>query len=127
MTPGYSGKPLFQKLGIKPGVTVRVVGWDGDYEALVGTRVEPGGSSATLVHVFATGLDNLSRVVAEALPTLPERGVLWLSWPKRSSGVATDITEDRIRDLVLPLGLVDVKVCAVTDTWSGLKVVRRRR
>ena len=106
---------------------MRVEGWDGDYAALVGVEFSAGGDDAALVHIFGTTIAGLSASVNRALLTLPEGGAIWVSWPKRASGVATDITEDRIRDVVLPLGLVDVKVCAVTDTWSGLKLLRRRR
>ncbi|MBM4366657.1 MAG: DUF3052 family protein [Deltaproteobacteria bacterium] len=126
MSTGYSGKALCQKLGIVPGGRVRVEGYEGDYEALVGCPVVAGGREAGLVHLFVSREAALREGLAGALPGLPERGMIWVSWPKRASGVATDITEDTIRAVALPMGLVDIKVCAVDATWSGLKLVRRR-
>lgn len=127
MGTGYSGKALYQKLGIAPGGVVRVEGYEGDYEALVGCPVMAGGGDAGLVHLFVMREAALREGLVAALPGLPDRGVIWVSWPKRASGVATDITEDTIRAVALPMGLVDIKVCAVDATWSGLKLVRRKR
>ena len=128
---GYSGKPVWQKLGLDHAPRVLVRGAPGDYARLVGASaamLELVGPRAgfDLAHVFVERRDRLAAELAALDARLPDDGVLWVSWPKRSSGVATDITEDVVRELALPLGLVDVKVCAIDATWSGLKLVRRR-
>lgn len=123
-TPGYSGKPLWQKLGLKPGSAVWVTGFAGDYSALVGQAVVFS-ENAAFVHAFVTTRVELATVVARLAATLPATGIAWISWPKRSSKVVTDVTEEDIRTHALPTGLVDVKVCAVDETWSGLKLVWR--
>lgn len=131
-TAGYSGKPLWQKLGLTPMLRVHLRGLPADdYRALTG--MAPGtpdlvGPRAAfdLAHVFATTAAELARALAALDPRLPPAGAIWVSWPKRSARVPTDITEDTIRALALPLGLVDVKVCAVDAIWSGLKLVRRK-
>jgi hypothetical protein len=125
---GYSSTPLPNKLGIKPGMRVHVVSPPPDYAALLGvnpaviTSAE-GDDALDFVHLF---LD--SRAVLEAaLPALRARiapaGMIWVSWPKKASKVRTDVTEDVVRDVALRNGLVDVKVCAIDATWSGLKLV----
>jgi hypothetical protein len=129
-TPGYSGKPLAGKLGIKPGHSVAMdnapTGFDvtGLPEGVSLVR-RPGQATYDVILAFCPDRDRL----AGHLPALLERtttaGALWIAWPKRSSGVPTDLTEDGIREIALPLGVVDVKVCAVDETWSGLKLVRR--
>lgn len=128
---GYSGKPVWQKLGLAPALRVLVRGAPGDYAALV----DCAGDALTLVgaqaafdvaHVFATSRTALAREVAALDQRLPDAGMLWVSWPKKASKVATDISEDIVREIALPLGLVDVKVCAIDAVWSGLKLVRRR-
>ena len=81
---------------------------------------------AVAVHVFATERQKLERALLRLRTTIDQDGFVWVSWPKKSSGVDTDITEDVIREVALPLGFVDVKVCAVTETWSGLKLVIRK-
>ncbi|PZQ09547.1 MAG: hypothetical protein DI564_17625 [Rhodanobacter denitrificans] len=129
---GYSGKPPWRKLGLTPTLRVHLRGLPADdYRALTG--MAPGtpdlvGPRAAfdLAHVFATTAAGLARALAALDPRLPPAGVIWVSWPKRSARVPTDVTEDTIRALALPLGLVDVKVCAVDAVWSGLKLVRRR-
>ena len=78
------------------------------------------------VHIFATERLKLERALLRLRSTIDQAGFVWVSWPKKSSGVATDITEDVIREVALPMGFVDVKVCAVTETWSGLKLVIRK-
>jgi hypothetical protein len=129
---GYSGTPLVQKLGIKPGFSIAAVGAPKDYRALVpglpedlALRTERA-SGLDLIHLFVTARSELAR----RLPTLKDRikpdGTIWVSWPKKASKVATDMTEDAVRAVALPLGLVDVKVCAVDDVWSGLKLVWRK-
>jgi len=128
---GYSGKPLWQKLGLKAGMRVRVLDSPGDYDALVGIGdamlVHAGAREAfDLAHVFATSAAVLATDIDALAKALPANGVLWASWPKKASKVPTDITEDTVRAIALPLGLVDVKVCAVDAVWSGLKLVWRR-
>lgn len=129
---GYSGTPLAKKLGIKPGSRVWAKGAPADYKELLAPLPEDveflakADKDIDLIHYFTKN----RRDLAAAMPGLMERikrdGMIWVSWPKRSSRVETDITEDTIRDVALPLGLVDVKVCAVDGTWSGLKLVIRK-
>ena len=87
------------------------------------SRAQP---NSLFVHLFTTDRGQLAKELRRLRPRLADRGVLWISWPKKSAGVPTDVTEDVIRDLALPLGLVDTKVCAVDETWSGLKLMVRR-
>ena len=132
MTPGYSGTPLAKKLGFKDGLRVATInapaGYERWLEGLPATTAltRTVGPSPSAVHVFATKRSDLARSLKSLRPRLKPDGFVWVSWPKRTSGVATDITEDTIRGIALPLGFVDVKVCAVTDIWSGLKLVIRR-
>lgn len=128
---GYSGKPAWQKLGLSPQARVRVLNAPGDYATLVGA--EPGsiasvGSRAAydFAHVFTVSAAALAADVTALSKTLPAGGTLWVSWPKKASKVTTDVSEDTVRALALPLGLVDVKVCAIDEVWSGLKLVWRR-
>jgi len=129
MPSGYSGTPTAKKLGIKPGVDVIVLGAPGDYAALVDGL--PDGfacrtalrGSADLVHVFVTKAAVLERRIGDLRGTVAPDGAIWVSWPKKASKVPTDVTEDVIRRIALANGLVDVKVCAVDATWSGLKLV----
>ena len=129
---GYSGTPLAQKLGIKPGMTVATVGAPATYRDLVSpmpedvtiaTKVTP---AAGVVHLFATKRSVLAAALASAMGKTSPTTAIWVSWPKQASKVPTDITENPIRDVALPLGLVDIKVCAVDATWSGLKLVTRK-
>jgi hypothetical protein len=129
---GYSGTPLPRKLGIREGHRVLLVDAPGDYEALV-SPLPPGvrfvrvpGTDVDVAHVFVTARDELGKRLASLRKKLKPDAALWISWPKKSSKVPTTITEDTIRELALPLGFVDVKVCAVTETWSGLKLVVRK-
>jgi len=128
---GYSGKPAWQKLGLLPHVRVRVYDAPGDYAQLVAadadalTLVGPR-AAFDLAHVFAREAAKLDAHLNALAKTLPADGVLWVSWPKKTSGVASDISEDTVRALALPLGLVDIKVCAIDATWSGLKLMWRR-
>jgi hypothetical protein len=130
-TPGYSGKPLWSKLGLKAGLRVHLHDEPDDYWQLCGfdpdsvTRVSPR-ATFDFGHIFITSRALLTRALAAAAQKLEPGGTLWISWPKKSSGVTTDLTEDTLREVALPLGLVDVKVCAVTDVWSGLKLMWRR-
>ena len=127
---GYSGTPLATKLSLKPGQRTWFDGMPASVEAEIGeTGVEqlaapaPGIDAA---HVFVTERADLEAKIAALLPLLAPAGFLWVSWPKKASKVATDINEDVIRDVALPTGLVDVKVCAVDEIWSGLKLMIRR-
>lgn len=128
---GYSGKPAWRKLGLTPQARVRVLDAPGDYAALVGAEpgtIAPVGARAgyDFAHVFALSAAKLAADVLALSKTLPADGVIWVSWPKKASKVATDVTEDTVRAVALPLGLVDVKVCAIDAIWSGLKLVWRR-
>jgi hypothetical protein len=129
---GYSGTPLPQKLGIKAGFTICVRGAPMKYETLVaplpkGVKMAPRVTAAVdLVHIFSKQGAKLDKELATVRKSLRDDAMIWVSWPKKSSGVATDIVEDSIREIAFPLGLVDVKVCAVDETWSGLKLVVRK-
>lgn len=129
---GYSGTPLAKKLGIKPGTAVCTINSPANYRDLLAplpadvtfsTNVTPG---AGLVHLFALARTDLVAALERIRPLLATDGMIWVSWPKKASNVSTDITEDTIRAVALPMGLVDVKVCAVDATWSGLKLVIRK-
>ncbi len=130
--PGYSGTPLAKKLGLKAGSNVVLAGAPKDYLDLVapmpaGVKICTRRSPATdIVHVFSTRRADLERFLISCRSKLKPDAMIWVSWPKRTAKVPTDITEDVIRDVALRLGLVDVKVCAVTDVWSGLKLVVRK-
>lgn len=132
MPAGYSGTPLLRKLGIKAPMELVVIGAPADYESIVGnlphdvslSAVE--GKKTNLVHVFATSRKDLSGHLTRLRKKLGDEAAVWVSWPKKASRVTTDITEDTIRELALPLGFVDIKVCAVTEVWSGLKLVVRK-
>lgn len=135
MTPspstGYSGRNLAKKHGIGSGIRIAAVDAPRGYAALL-APLPPGvtvGSRASrktdLVHYFVERRSRLGSRIARLNRSLRDDATLWISWPKKSSGRPTDLTEDVLREVILPLGLVDVKVCAVDDTWSGLKFVRR--
>jgi hypothetical protein len=131
-TAGYSGTPLAQKLGIKERARLCAIDPPPGYRALLaplpeGVRFAARPDAATdLVHLFVTDHAELERQLSALRVSLHAEAVLWVSWPKRSARVVTDVTEDTIRTLALPLGFVDVKVCAVDDIWSGLKLVVRK-
>jgi hypothetical protein len=129
-TAGYSGTPLVKKLGIKPAD--RMVWLDapdhfeqllGDHDAEVKASLRGG---AEVVVCFVTERRVLAKRVGPLMRAIAPAGMAWIAWPKKSSAVPTDITEDTIRDVALPIGLVDVKVCAIDETWSGLKLVIRK-
>ena len=132
-TAGYSGTPLARKLGIAPDCRLHAVGAPPHYDQLLEplpqrvTLAAPMDACADIVHAFCTTRKSLDKVLRAARAKLRPDAVVWISWPKRASGVSSEITEDTIRELALPLGLVDVKVCAVDATWSGLKLVLRKQ
>jgi len=132
MNAGYSGTPLAKKLGIKAGARVCLVGAPPGFRKLLeplpegvsfGSRLA---KNTDLVHVFTASKAELAKTLAACLKTLKPDAAIWVSWPKKASKVPTDITEDTIRAVALPMGLVDIKVCAVDETWSGLKLVLRK-
>jgi hypothetical protein len=131
-TSGYSGTPLAKKLGIRCGARLFLYAAPSNYAQLVaplpqGVRTVRRIDGATdLVHLFATERAVLDQKLRSARGTMRDDAVIWVSWPKKASGVATDISGDVVRQLAFPLGLVDIKVCAVDETWSGLKLVIRR-
>ncbi len=128
---GYSATPLARKLGIKPGLRVHVVGAPENYRQLLDplpndvTFAPTLRGKVDLIHVFVTAGDDLAAKLATYRKRIVDNGVIWVSWPKKAAKVPTDVTEHVIRAMALPLGLVDVKVCAVDETWSGLKLVIR--
>ena len=129
---GYSGKPLVAKLGIKPGAHVSVINAPPDCRAFLeplptGLRLDDRPDQSTdLVHLFAVDRETLAAALANLRQKLRTDTPIWVSWPKRSFQVPTTITEDVIREIALPLGFVDIKVCAVSEIWSGLKLVVRK-
>jgi len=132
MTAGYSGTPLAKKLGIAENGKVFLSGAPKDYLKLI-APVPKGAQVVTkidgktdIVHLFTTERERLSALLRSSLAKIRPDAAIWVSWPKKSSKVPTDITEDTIRALALPMGLVDIKVCAVDDVWSGLKLVVRK-
>ncbi len=127
---GYSGTPLAKKLGIKPDHRLAVLGApDGfaidDLPAEVEPRTRLRGVSDVIVSFHTARADLAARVPA-LMKGLHVDGGIWVAWPKKASGMPTDITEDVVREVCLPTGLVDVKVCAIDDTWSGLRVCLRK-
>ena len=129
---GYSGTPLARKLGIAEGMQVAAIDPPGDYRSIAapwpdGARLAARADARTgLVHLFVRERVALEREAKCLRALLGDEAVLWVSWPKKASRVATDLTEDAIREVVLPMGWVDVKVCAVDAVWSALKLVVRR-
>ena len=130
-TAGYSGTPLQKKLGFKPGMTAAFVdapdGLEGLLGELDGVSVKRSlRGSADIVLCFVTARRDLERRAERLREAIAPDGSVWVCWPKVASKVPTDMTEDVVRDVLLPTGLVDVKVAAVDETWSGLKLVVRR-
>ena len=128
-TVGYSGTPLAKKLGIKPGTRVLVTGAPKTYlesfpDGVVFEKMVSG--SIDLFHVFTDSRAKLTEALAKYRKAMRPDATIWVSWPKKASKVPTDITEDTVREVALPMGLVDVKVCAVDGVWSGLKLVIRK-
>lgn len=132
MASGYSGTPLVRKLGLRPGWRVAVLGAPEGLDELLGELPD----GLRIVRRLADGIDavwifvlarrDLERRLPGVLRRLPPDGTLWISWPKRASGVPTDVTENVLREVVLPTGWVDIKVAAIDETWSGLRFALRR-
>ena len=129
---GYSGTPLARKLGIQAGSTLWTLSAPDGYEDWLApmpegvTRVKQPSATVDVAHVFLVERQDLAHQIKVLRVKLRDDAALWISWPKKASKVPTDITEDTIRELALPLGFVDVKVCAVSAVWSGLKLVIRK-
>jgi hypothetical protein len=135
---GYSGKPVVQKLGLKPGFRIFVDGLSVAYSDVVGELpadmmvAKTAKAPLDAVHLFATEAKGLAAKLRSYRQAIAPDGMIWVSWPKKSSGVATNLTEKEVRETALANGLVDIKVCAIDEVWSGLKFVipvkeRRRR
>lgn len=127
---GYSATPLFKKLGIKETMKVQLINAPAEYmdflEMDITSQLISKTADADLVHIFAISKKELAVVFRQTIKLGKEGLIIWVSWYKKSSGMQTDITEDVIREIVLPNGWVDIKVCAVSDLWSGLKIVKRK-
>jgi hypothetical protein len=130
---GYSGTPLAKKLGIKPGSKVFTINAPKDYRTLlaplpdgVAIAAKPNKTGSDIVHLFVTSAAEFERDWPKARAAMTIDGALWVSWYKKSAKIPTDVTEDVIRHRALKTDLVDVKVCAVSDVWSGLKLVVRK-
>ena len=128
---GYSGKTLAEKLGVKPGTRLWALNPPPDYEDLIGPlpqgalrASDPG--DADILHAFVASRDSLGAQARFLTDVARQGAALWISWPKKSSPMFVDLTEDGVREAILPTGWVDVKVCAVDQNWSGLKFLRRR-
>ena len=131
LTPaGYSGTPLWKKLGFRAEMPACVIGAPPDYEALMtgGPAMNwgPLRQGVGFIHLFTPFRAEVLDTLHASLPLMARDGMIWVSWPKKASRMSCDYTEDTIREICLPLGLVDVKVCAVTDVWSGLKLMIRK-
>ena len=132
MLAGYSGTPLVKKIGIKPGSEICLVDPPDGYIKLIGPLPEGVKIAARLtrntdiVHIFTASKTDLANALRSYRAKVKPAAAIWVSWPKKSSKVPTDITEDTVREVGLPLGFVDIKVCAVSEVWSGLKLVVRR-
>jgi hypothetical protein len=129
---GYSGTPLAKKLGIKSRMIIHVVNSPRDYGALVDPLPDDvifasgAGQELDLVHIFTASRSELIETLIRYQLKIKQNGAIWVSWPKKASGIPSEVNEDTVRDLALPMGLVDTKVCAVDEIWSGLKLVIRK-
>lgn len=132
MPAGYSGTPLAKKLGLAPGIRAWLhampesVRAEIDPAALGVEELAVASAGTQVAHIFVTERAELERLVTALRELIDRNGFIWVSWPKKASKVPTDITEDVIREIALPTGLVDVKVCAVDSVWSGLKLMIRK-
>jgi len=128
---GYSKTPLIKKLGIKEEMKILLMNAPKDYmkilECDISKQLTNKIIEAGFVHAFTTSKAELKKNFMEIISEASNNLIIWISWYKKSSGIATDITEDVIREIVLPTGWVDIKVCAVSDVWSGLKIVKRKK
>ena len=128
---GYSGAPLWKKLGIKPGTRLCVQNAPQGYSAWIAPLlqgaliVSANKGGCDIVHLFVHSLSLFDRELQQARRLIDSSGAIWVSWPRKSSGIVTDVDENRIRSIALKTDLVDVKVCAVSEVWSGLKLVVR--
>ncbi|OOQ61666.1 DUF3052 family protein [Mucilaginibacter pedocola] len=126
---GYSGTPLAKKLGIKPGFKVLLINQPEHYFGLFADMpadvvlVDESEQQVDIIHYFTKSYDSLAAALPVFRQQIKQDGIIWISWPKKASKIVTDVTEDKIRNLALQTGLVDVKVCAVDEVWSGLKLV----
>jgi len=131
MAAGYSTTPLFKKLGLKEGFFVKVIHPPGNYKALLGEFADTlqfeNKSTADLdvIHLFTNSVAELEKLLPELKMQIKKNGSIWVSWYKKSAGQPTELTENIVRETALAMGLVDVKVCAVDENWSGLKLVYR--
>jgi Protein of unknown function (DUF3052) len=129
---GYSGTPLVKKLGIKASSELCILNAPDNYAELIAPlpegvrKITKFAASADLVHLFVSLRADLEATLTSIRPKLKADGAIWVSWPKKASKAPTDITEDTIRAVALPMGFVDIKVCAVDEKWSGLKLVIRK-
>lgn len=132
MSAGYSGTPLQKKLGIKPGTHLTALNAPSDYRSLLGELPEGAAISTSfttataMVHLFVTKRQDLTKHLTSLRTRVRDETPIWVSWPKKASGVPSTVTEDVIREVALPMGFVDIKVCAVSEIWSGLKLVVRK-
>lgn len=130
---GYSGTPLVKKLGIKSHFRLYLKNPPSNYGDLISplpegvTILKRLTQHIDMIHFFTRSRGELTVEIENYMNRIRQDGMIWISWPKKASKVPTDVTEDVIREVVLPLGLVDVKVCAVDEIWSGLKLVIRRK
>ena len=130
---GYSATPLWKKLGYRTGLRAVVQGAPAGYKALLalpsdvtvsfGKAIE---KDLAFLHVFTASRAELAAALRVVRKAMAPDGIVWVSWPKKASGIPSEVTEDTVRELALPIGLVDIKVCAVDDTWSGLKLMIRK-
>ena len=127
---GYSTTPLIKKLGVKEEMKILLINAPKDYmkilECDVSKQLETIISEADFLHLFVISKEELKKNFMKIISEAKNNLIVWISWYKKSSGITTDVTEDVIREIVLPTGWVDIKVCAVSDLWSGLKIVKRK-
>ena len=131
MPAGYSGTPLAKKLGFKDGMTVWQSGLPDSVRATIDAQADIAWAAGAMAepvaaHIFTTERAEMETLLSALRGSMEQDGFIWMSWPKKAAKVRTDITEDVIRAVALPMGLVDIKVCAVDEIWSGLKLVIRK-
>jgi hypothetical protein len=131
MAAGYSSNPLYKKLGLKEGFIIKTIHPPSDYKELLGDIAgkiifkNRASENLDLIHFFTNTISELEKVLPALKQQIKKNGIIWISWYKKSAGKPTELTENIIRDTALAVGLVDVKVCAVDEDWSGLKLVFR--